>query len=451
MERAGVPTVTIVTERFEALGRAVAESLDLPSLPLLVIPHPFGGLPAEDVRERGRLVADQLPEALREAAEQAPSPDAAPAQLPPDVPVTRLLKVSGTDVQEFSWELLEAGLTDGLPVVPPTPERVEAMLSYCDRDPAATIGPLPPVWRQLTVEAAAANAVMAGCRPEHFPVVLQAVEAMLAKPSVNFFGMQATTHPIGPMIMFSGPLAAELGIASGAGCLGPGPWANGSVGRALRLVCMNGGGAYPGDLDKATLGQPAKFAFCFAENEADSPWGSYRSDHGFPEEQTTITLVGAEAPLNINDHGSTNAEGILRTISGTLRTNGNNNLYWLGDAFVIIGPEHAATLDREGIGKAELQEEIHRRARVPVDGMSEGQFAHILSWIGPDDLPSFVDSEGNLALTRTPQDIHIVVAGGPGKHSMWIPTWFRSVTVAIADAEGRPVTSIEQLRRKDKR
>jgi hypothetical protein len=448
MEKAGVPTVTIVTERFEALGRAVAESLDQPNLPLLVIPHPLGGLPAEDVRERAALIAEKLPETLKEAFESGAAAEEALRSQPQPNP--RLLSARSRDVQELSWELLEAGLTDGLPVVPPTPERIEAMLAYCNRDPQETIGPLPPAWRRLPVEAAAANAVMAGARPQHFPVLLQALEAMLNEASVNFFGMQATTHPIGPMMFFSGPIAEVLGINSGAGCFGPGPWDNGAVGRALRLICVNGGGAYAGDLDKATFGQPAKFSFCFAENEAESPWTSYREEHGFPAEQTTITLVGSEAPLNVNDHGSTDAEGILRTVAGTLTTFGNNNLYWLGDAFVAIGPEHAATLQRGGIGKAELRQELHRRARVPVEPMSKGQFEHIRSWIGPEDLPDFVDDEGKLALTRHPEDIHIVVAGGPGKHSMWMPTWFRSVTVAIADEGGSPIRSIEDLR-KDKR
>jgi hypothetical protein len=353
------------------------------------------------------------------------------------------------DVEELSAILVRSGLTDGLPVIPPTWERVERMLAYGGPDRESTIGPIPPVWRLLTLEALAANTVMAGCRPEHFPIVVQALEAMLNSPEFNFYGMQTTTHPIGPMLLLGGPIAAELGVAAGAGCLGPGPWANGPLGRALRLACMNGGGAYPGELDKATMGQPAKYTFCFAENDTDSPWPTYRESRGFDASVSTITVVGAEAPMNVNDHGSTDAEGILRTIAGTMATTGNNNMYWLGDTFVIVGPEHAAQLAREGLTRQDVQRELHQRARVPVERMSEGQFAHIRSWIAEEETERFVDHEGKVALTREPDDIHIVVAGGPGKHSMWIPTWFRSVTRAITDGDGKPIESIEQLRATD--
>jgi hypothetical protein len=359
---------------------------------------------------------------------------------------TLVVTVEASD--ELSWVLTQLSLTDGLPVIAPTEDRVARMLAYCTRDPDATVGPIPPISRQLTVRAAAANAVMAGCRPPELPVLLQAMEAMLGADDVNFAGMQTTTHPIGPMLLICGPVARELGVASGTGCLGPGPWANGTLGRGLRLMCMNGGGAYPGGLDRATTGQQGKFTFCFAENEADSPWPSYREEHGFSDRESTITLVGAEAPTNINDHGSTTATGILDTISGTMASAGNNNMYWLGDTFVVIGPEHAETLAREGLSKQDVQMELHKRARYPVERMSAGQFAHIRSWIALDEVGRFVDENGNVPLTRLPEDIHLIVAGGPGKHSVWIPTWFRSVTRVIVDDAGESVASIDQLRRR---
>jgi hypothetical protein len=401
-------------------------------------------MPADIIRERAREFAQRLPETLA----AAPEPRVRPEKDVGAEPAPETLTFDASEEQEFNSVLTEAGLTDGLPVVSPTKDRVERMLAYVERDTDSTIGPIPPVWRRLPLRSAAANAVMAGCWPEHFPVILQAFEAMLEEPEVNFYGMQTTTHPIGPMLLVSGPIADELGLSSGAGCLGPGPWSNGVLGRALRLICMNGGGAYPGGLDKATMGQPGKFSFCFAENQADSPWPSYRESLGFDSAVTTVTLVGAEAPTNINDHGSTDAEGILRTIAGTMATTGNNNMYWLGDTFVIVGPEHAATLAGDGYGRREVQEELHRLARVPVERMAAGQFAHIRSWIAEVEQPRFVDDDGKVALTRAPEDIHVVVAGGPGKHSMWVPTWFRSVTRPIADERGVSVTSIDDLRRK---
>ena len=392
-----------------------------------MIAHPFGGLPENDVRERAKEIAALLPDVLAEASrrgrgepERSPQPE-----LRPD-----LLELDGEDAQQLGWELHRLGLTDGLPIVPPTADRVEAMLTRFDRDPDTELGPLPPVWKRVPLRAAAANAVMAGCRPDAFPVVVQALEAMLATPAFNLYGMQTTTHPIGPMLLICGPLADELGIWGGTGCLGPGWAANASIGRALRLLLMNGGEARPGELDKATFGQPGKYSFCFRENEAESPWQPYRADRGHAD-TSTITVVGAEAPTNINDHGSTNAEGILRTIAATIATAGNNNLYWLGDAFLALGPEHAQTLARDGLSKQDVQQELHRRARVPVKRMSAEQFAHLRSWIHEDEVADYVDPSGSVALTRSPDDLHVVVAGGPGKHSMWIPTWFRSVTMSV--------------------
>jgi hypothetical protein len=275
--------------------------------------------------------------------------------------------------------------------------------------------------------------------------VIQAIEAML-EPRFNLYAIQATTHPVGPLLLVSGPIAQELEVAAEAGALGPGWLANVVIGRAIRLVLMNGGGARPGVLDKATMGQPGKFSACFAENEADSPWEPFRVDQGFDPDTTTITVIGAESPHNINDHGSADAEGILRTIAGTMATTGSNSLYWQGDMFVVLGPEHAQTLAQEGMSKQDVQRELHRRARVPVASMSEGQLEHTRSWAG--DVDPYVDENGHVAVTRRAEEIRIVVAGGPGKHSMWIPTFglLFSVTRALNDKAGTPIHSIKDLR-----
>jgi hypothetical protein len=419
------------------LAQAVAESLDRPDLPLLEIPHPFGGLGQDEIRKRAEYVAQRLPASIWEAANAPPPTETAPAESRTEGDT--LITVPVSDSEEVSALLGERGLTDGLPVVAPTPARTEAMLHHSSRTSDYTIGPIPPAWKNLNLETIAANAVMAGCLPEFLPVVIEAVEAMLSDPAFNLHGMQTTTHPMGPMVMVSGPVARRLGVWGGIGCLGPGWRANATIGRAVRFLLVNGGGAGPGELDKATMGQPAKYSFCFSENEDESPWPPYRLDHGFDGEDSTITVVGAEAPININDHGSTSAEGILRTVAGTMSTTGNNNLYWLGDTFLILGPEHADTLAREGLSKTDVQRQLHLRARVPVDRMSEGQFTHFRSWIHDDEQERYVDSDGAVALVREPSDIHIVVAGGPGKHSMWVPTWFRSVTRVMTDQSGKPL------------
>jgi hypothetical protein len=441
--------VTIVTEKFVPLSNAVAESLGKPDVTRIVIPHPFGGVAEAIIRERAREVAARIPEFLVQVEQlSAIKPvettnDPGNGDEPGHAP---RFSVQVVEDSELTWELDRLALTDGLPVIPPTEDRVRRMLKYHDGDPKGVIGPIPPRWTLLTVEAAAANAVMAGCRPEHLPMVIQSIEAMLPVPEVNLSGIQVTTHPVSPMCMVSGSIAQELGIWGGVGCLGPGWPGNAAVGRAIRLILMNGGGARPGGMDAATMGQPGKFSFCFSENEANSPWEPYRVEHGFAEWNTTITLVGAEAPHNINDHGSTDAEGILRTLAGSMTSAGNNNMYWLGDAFLILGPEHAETMAREGLSKQDVKRELHRRARFPVDQMSPRQFQHYRSWIDEHELDHFVDANDRLALVRNPEDIHIVVAGGQGKHSMWVPTWFRSVTRALVDKEGHPIHSIQELR-----
>jgi hypothetical protein len=425
----------VVTERFMGLARAVAESLDRPDLPFLEIPHPFGGLGVEEIRKRAEYVAERLPARIWEAAHTPPPAETAESRNEGESTISIPL----TESEEVAALLGEWGLTDGLPVVAPTRAKTTAMLRHSNRPSDYTVGPLPPAWKVLNLEALAANAVMAGCLPEFFPVVIEAIEAMLSDPAFNLHGMQTTTHPIGPMVMVTGPVAGQLGVWGGIGCLGSGWRPNATIGRAVRFVLVNGGGARPGELDKATMGQPGKYSFCFSENEQESPWPPYRLDQGYDADDSTITVVGAEAPTNINDHGSNSAEGILRTLAGTMSTTGNNNLYWLGDTFLILGPEHADTLAREGLSKSDVQRQLHLRARVPVDRMSDGQFTHLRSWIHEDELERYVDGDGAVALVREPSDIHIVVAGGPGKHSMWVPTWFRSVTRVMTDQSGRPL------------
>jgi hypothetical protein len=442
MEALGVPSIAVITEKFIPLADAVGVTVGRTDLARVVIPHPFGGLPEPEVRGRARLVARKLAEVLAtpvvDEVEDAEADEAIDALTNPP-----MMEVEVPAGGALPWTLDEMGLTDGLPVIAPTPERVDAMLQYWPGNPDEEIGPIPPTWNSLSIRSAAANAVMAGCRPEHLPIVLQTLQAMIDVPEFNLYGIQTTTHPLGPMLLVTGPIASELGIASAVGALGPGWASNLSIGRALRLLLMNGGGARPEGMDSATMGQPAKLSFCFAENESDSPWEPYRVSRGFDASLSTITVVGAEAPHNISDHGSTDADGILRTMAGTLATMGHNNLYWLGDIFVLVGPEHAATLAAEGLSRADVQRELHQRARIPADAMSEGNLEHIKSW--HVETEEIVDESGKIPLTRTPEDINVVVVGGAGKHSMWVPTWFRSVTRPIIDASGEPVRSIEDL------
>lgn len=230
------------------------------------------------------------------------------------------------------------------------------MLVHGDGHADDELGTMPPRQGIVTYEILAVNAVMAGCRPEYFPVVIAAVEAML-DPTFNLFAVQATTHPCAPCVIVNGPIAHELGINARYGAFGPGVRANATIGRAVRLTLMNVGGASPGVLDRSTQGQPAKYAYCEAENEAEneSPWPPLQVERGFAATTSTVTVTAAERPHNLNDHVSNHADGILATLRGAMNDMGCNNAYLYGQPTIALGPEHAAILAANGLSKDDIR------------------------------------------------------------------------------------------------
>lgn len=312
------------------------------------------------------------------------------------------------------------GWTDGLPIVPPTPERVIEMLEANGADPAEVIGIVPPKRGEATMENVAINAVMAGCLPQYLPVVVSALRAML-EPRFNLFGIQATTHPVAPLVIVNGPIAAELDINGSYGCFGPGARANATIGRALRLILMNIGGALPGKLDRSTQGQPSKYTFCIAENEEESPWEPLHVERGFAADESTVTVVGVENPHNINDHVSKSAVGILTTCADTMAVMGSNPTY-LGpsNCVLVLGPEHAATIARDGFTKADVKRFLYEHARKRVRQLRRG------GMYGMHDWPAWWEQEDEdclLPVLRSPDDLLVIVAGGAGKHSAWLPSF----------------------------
>ena len=244
---------------------------------------------------------------------------------------------------------LERGWTDGLPVVPPTTERVEAMLAATPLAPQDVIGEIPPNWGSATVEKLAVNSVMAGCRPEYLPVVIAAVEAM-CDPVFNLYAIQATTHPCAPLIIVNGPICDEIGLHGGSGAYGPGWQANATIGRAVRLVQLNVGGAYPGVGDMSTQGAPSKYTYCVAENEEANPWEPLHIERGFRADQSTVTVLAGEPPHNINDHSGSTAEDILTIISGAISITGANNAYTGGESMPPPSPTTVSASGRSGNG-----------------------------------------------------------------------------------------------------
>jgi hypothetical protein len=326
-------------------------------------------------------------------------------------------------------DLLEGrGLGDGLPVVEPTPERVEAMLAHAAGEPDEVLFTLQPRAGIVTRRVVAINAVLAGCRPEVFPVVLTALRG-LAQPEVNIRGVNATTHPVAPMILVHGEIARTAGFHSGVGCFGPGNRANATVGRAVRLVMLHVAGAKPGFGDAATHGQPAKYTFCAAENLDESPWEGYARSRGV-DAPSAVTVHCGEGPHNVHDAEAAGDPAlILDKIASAMTSLGMNNApISQAEYFIVLGPEHAASLAQRAMTRKDVSSYLFDHARMPAHvfrrHFEELAWTQWMKTVADDHL---------LPMTAEPDNIRVVVAGGPGKHSLVVPSWgmTRSVTLPV--------------------
>src|SRR5919106_4349400 len=261
----------------------------------------------------------------------------------------------------------EQGWTDGLPVVPATERLVRQMLLACGEDPSQSLGIIQPRNARVTLEKVAINAVMAGCRPEYFPVVVAAVKAIL-KPEFNVAGCQATTGGAAPVIIVNGPIARQLGINGDTGCFGPGYRANAAVGRALRLVVRNVAGLIPGDMDKATLAMPGRYTFCFAENEERSPWEPRHVELGYSPNDSIVTVAGIRGVYTVMESTAPTGIAVLHTLVESITAVGFSNYYQIGtgaQVTLVLCPEHAAEIHASGLTKADVREYVHQNARMP--------------------------------------------------------------------------------------
>ena len=276
--------------------------------------------------------------------------------------------VGGLDELE---DMFERGWSDGLPVVPPTPDRIEAMLGGAD--PAVSFGTVPPAHGEATLERVAACAVLAGCRPAYFPVVRAAVEAAL-EPGFNAHGIAVTTQPAGTVLVVNGPARERLEINGGMGALGPGMRANMTIGRALRLVLTLTGGARPGVLDRSTLGNPGKLGVCFAENEEVSPWQPLHVERGFAAESSTVTLIAADAPLSISDHRSRTPEELAATLASAAASLWSPFWWPMPDTTLfVLCPEHARLFEEAGWSKERVRAAIFETLQRPAAELRRGE------------------------------------------------------------------------------
>ncbi len=430
MAKRGTPAGLIGTTAFQGLAVSEMGAQGVSALPLLIVEHPLGGERPEAIARRAQQAFEQLSSIVAGSARPARtagglSEKGVAPHLESTVSDSDPIMV-GDDPIAILEEFTSRNWGDGLPIVAPTEERVQRMLG--GRDGAKSLGMMPPLWRQATLEKLAVNAVMAGCEPRAFPIIVAAVEAMLDR-AFNLYGVQATTHPVAPLLIVNGPYGREVGLHGGSGCFGPGFRANATIGRAIRLILLNVGGAWPGRYDMATQGSPAKFSYCIAENEAASPWAPMASGD-------TVTVYGGEPPHNVNDHVSTTAAGILTTVSDTAVSLGSNVGWYFSQSqlLVVLGPEHARTIAGEGFTRADVQRFVYEQARLPL-----GQLKLAGMW-GMHDWPAWMnavaDPRALMPQVPSPEDIYVVVAGGSGKHSAVVPncTFSRAVSRQIRTA-----------------
>jgi hypothetical protein len=317
-------------------------------------------------------------------------------------------------------QLFARGVTDGLPVVPPTAPRVSEAVAATGRQADDLVGLVAPRLGRATVERIAINTVMAGCRPEFTPVVIAAVEA-ICDPAFGLVGVSGTTDAVTPLLIINGPVREALKVNCGVGLFGPGWRANATIGRALRLVWANIGGAQPGVISMSTFAHPGRYSYCIGEWEEGSPWEPLHVEHGFAPAESTVAVLAAEAPQIVSDSQSRTARGILTTVALSADVIASHEESDLGDTLLVIGPEHAQTIASDGWSKGDVQQFLWETARARAHDTTAPKF-------------------------HGPGNVKVVVAGGTaGRFSAWVPGWpFRDapstlVIRKIADvAPGRP-------------
>ena len=323
------------------------------------------------------------------------------------------------------------GLDDGLPVVPPTEERVLRMLAGTTRAADDVIAHVPPNLAPASVEKIAINAVMAGCLPEYLPVIIAATEAACTD-EFNLHGILATTYFATPVIIINGPIRRKIGLNCGANLFGQGFRANATIGRALQLLVRNVGGGQPGGVDMSTLGQPGKFTCCVGENEEDSNWEPLHVERGFVADTSTVTLFAGEAPRAIRDQLSRTARSLGASMGLCLDAMAHPKLHHMGEVLLVVSPEHVRTFIRDGYSKKDLRTRIQEvtarplRELLPSDECQKGMLLTAIprELLGPDGQPTDDGLDTPLPKFKRDEDILIMVGGGTaGKFSAIVGGW----------------------------
>tara|TARA_Y100000031_G_scaffold156697_1_gene212475 strand:+ start:1396 stop:2454 length:1059 start_codon:yes stop_codon:yes gene_type:complete len=314
------------------------------------------------------------------------------------------------DESEIAEEYLRRGWTDGLPITPPTPDRVRACLAAGGRSPSDIVGTEPTKGRVITAEKVAVNTVMAGCLPEYFPVVVTAVEAMCA-PEFNLHAITASTMGAAVLTVVSGPIAKELEINSGVGVFGPGHRANSTIGRAIRLIIINATGSASGEIDKATLGHPGKFSWCMAEADEVSPWPPMHVDRGFDAGDSTVSIFAGLSGTQVANHHAQAPEEILVSFRDAMFAVGPTQK----ELIAVLCPEHIGNIRAAGWSKSQVQQFLFETSqRSDADWRAAGEV-----------VPASPDGSSRMVpVASEPDNVTILVAGGAaGAFSSIIPLW----------------------------
>ena len=317
------------------------------------------------------------------------------------------------------------GWSDGLPVVPPTADAVRQLLDWALLPPDHLVGVEPVRHRAITAEKVAVNAVMAGCLPMHFPVVITAVTAMLQEPFL-LHGASASTGGCAVLLVVNGPVRHEVGMSSGFNAVGPSDRATTCIGRAIRLVLRNLLEVRPGQIDRSTLGHPGKLSYCIAEDEEHSPWPSLAAERLGDPDVSAVTAMSAMGPRQIMNEWSTEPAEILDTYVAEITANMRNYSIWAGNYAIVVPPQLRAHFAAAGWSKADIRSYVYERARIRRSEWAEVGKANAVGDKGDREYA---------ALTE-PDDLLVIAAGGPaGGFGAVIPPWLgaksRAVTVPI--------------------
>jgi len=327
----------------------------------------------------------------------------------------RARRVELASLEDEVEACFDRGWSDGLPVVPPTEARVLEMLAGTTRAPDEIVAVVPPALAPCSVEKVAINAVMAGCKPEYLPVVLTAVE-MACTPQFNIHGVLATTMSVGPVLIVNGPIRRAIGMNSGINVLGQGNRANSTIGRALQLVIRNVGGGRPGEVDRATLGNPGKLGFCFAEDEEGSPWTPLSTDFGFEAGRNVLTIFPGEGPRTLVDQTARTPEALAASFAYHLRAMLSPKAVLGFDAILIVSPDHSRVFREAGWSRQHLRERLLELTTLAGEDLVRGALGIA------EGLPETV--RGQRIPKFREQGLRIVHAGGgAGLFSAIIPGW----------------------------